>query len=235
MILPHNVVDVKELRERRYIFKDRVDAGRRLAEKVYELIEKVDLVYAIPRGGVPIGIEVAKRLNTKMDLLPCRKLVLPFNREAGFGAIDPDGEVYLNRELIDFLRLDSSVIEIAKKETLKELNYLNKVFRKGRGYNVLKDSVVIIVDDGLASGYTMTSAVEFLRRKEVEKVIVASPTASLNAVELLSTVADLLIILNIRSDLIYAVADAYINWYDLTNLDVINYLKSNKGLLSFEL
>ncbi|RLE89654.1 MAG: phosphoribosyltransferase [Thermoprotei archaeon] len=233
MKLPPNVIDEEELREKRFIFRDREEAGVRLARKLSILSKKVDLVYAIPRGGVPIGIEVAKTLATKLDLLICRKLVFPFNREAGFGAIDPEGGIYLNLELVEYFQLSNSIIEISKTDAIKELMRLNKLLRRGKKYNKLTGSV-IIVDDGIASGYTMMSAVRFVKKKGAKEVIVASPTASLAAIRLLSTIADLIVILNVRSGPVYAVADAYVNWYDLRDSDVLEYLKKNRHLLLFK-
>ncbi len=104
-----------------------------------------------------------------------------------------------------------------------------EVFRRNKPYPKLDDRIVIIVDDGLASGYTMLSAINFFKNRNVEKIIIAVPTASLSSIELIHHHVDCIVCLNVRSDIMgFAVADAYVKWYDLTDNDVLKYVDEVK-------
>ncbi|PCN50433.1 phosphoribosyltransferase [Candidatus Geothermarchaeota archaeon ex4572_27] len=153
----------EELLDRVGVFADREDAGDRLGSACREVLGSADAVYAIPMGGVPVGAGVAKALSATLDLLICRKLLIPWNREAGFGAVAPDGTVYVDRELARQLGLGDEDVRAAVEEQLEEVKRRNRVLRGGRGYPSLAGKAVVVVDDGIAAGYTMRAAVEFLR------------------------------------------------------------------------
>lgn len=220
-----NIIWDEELREKYYVFKDRVDAGRKLAEACKILFKNIDIVYAIPYGGVPIGYEVAKELDSSFDLLICRKLLIPWDREAGFGAIDPDGNIYVDEDFTSYLGLSKSEIESAINEQLNEIRNRNKILRGDRPYPSLNGKSVILVDDGIAAGYTMSIAVKFVRNKMADNIIVASPTGSLRSIIRLAKQVDYILCLNIRSSEVFAVADAYVRWRDLTDRDIMVYLR----------
>jgi predicted phosphoribosyltransferase len=155
-----------------------------------------------------------------------RKIQVPDNSEAGFGAIGPDGEVSLNIDLISQLHLTEKEVERQIHITRDIIRRRNKLFREDVPFPSLKDKVVIIVDDGLASGYTMLSAIDFVKKRNPEKVVVAVPTAPQGTVVLVLPRVDELVCLNIRSGFIFAVADAYEDWYDLEDDEVISILKN---------
>lgn len=218
------------LRDKVYIFNDRKEAGQLLAEKLktLNLIQgkgSDGIVLAIPSGGVPVAKEIAKRLNLQMDLIIVRKIQIPYNPEAGFGAMDPDGEVILNERLLGQLELTKEEIEAQKKKTGNIIKKRSQIFRGERPFPSLKEKIVILVDDGLASGYTMLSAIRYIKKRNPLKVITAVPTGSKRTVEFILPEVDELICLNIRGGFSFAVADAYINWYDLTDEEVISILK----------
>jgi len=220
------IIDEPSYRERRFIFKDRFHAGRLLAEKLrdYAAMGSVILL-AVPAGGVPVAYMIAKKLGIPMDVIVVRKIQIPWNTEAGFGALTWDGEIILNEVLIKNLGLTERMIEESVLKTRRILQERIRKFRGNKPMPDLRGKDVILVDDGLASGFTMLAAARSVKKKTPHKVVVAVPTASLGAIELLSNEVDEIVCLNIRSGPIFAVADAYQNWYDLTDEDVISILE----------
>jgi putative phosphoribosyl transferase len=213
------------LRNRQQVFRDRTDAGKRLAVFIHDHISVQDpLICAIPAGGVPIGFELAVAFRARMFLGVVRKLKVPWNPEAGFGSMTWDGKVYLNQELVRLLALTDDEIQQAVSETRKNIRERIKQFTGERPSPAVRGRTIIITDDGLASGYTMMAAVEALRTDVPHKIVVAVPTGSSGAVAVLSGMADILVCLNLRQGSPFAVADAYQSWYDLDDEEVIRYL-----------
>jgi predicted phosphoribosyltransferase len=212
-----------DLRHRSPVFKDRADAGKRLAESLRDYTSSGALVLAIPSGGVPVAQEIATNLKLAMDVIIVRKVQLPDNTEAGFGAVGPDGEVIFNDILIRRLRLSSEAIRQQVEKTRKVIEARDLAFRKGKSFPDLKEKTVILADDGLASGYTMVEAVRFVEKKKTGKIIVAVPTASESSIIFLLPLVDELHCLNVRG-YPFAVAAAYLEWHDLSDEEVISIL-----------
>ena len=207
------------------VFKDRQEAGEALGKACSEVLGEADLVYAIPRGGVPVAVPVAEALDAELDLLICRKLLIPWNREAGFGAVGPDGSVFVDRDFARYLGLSERAIREAVEEQLREISWRNERLRGGRGYPAsLEGKKVVLVDDGVAAGYTMSAALRFVKARRPREAVVAVPTGHLPSLLRLSSEADLVICLNVRSGYVFAVADAYRSWRDLTDQDVLEIL-----------
>ena len=221
-----NLIEDRSLRDKMRVFKDRKEAGRLLAQRLLKYKDIDGIVLGIPSGGVPVAAEIAKVLGLSLDVIIVRKIQLPDNPEAGFGAVGPDGEVSLNTNLISQLHLTKEEVERQIQITVDTIKRRNELFREGQQFPLLKDKVVIIVDDGLASGYTIFSAVGFTKRHKPEKVVVAVPTAPKGTVDLILPQVDELLCLNMRSGFTFAVADAYENWYDLEDEEVISILRS---------
>lgn len=213
------------LRDMVSVFEDRTDAGKRLAEYLVSYRDSQGIVLALPSGGVPVAAEIASALDLPLDLLIVRKLQIPDNPEAGFGAVGPDGEVLLNKELMKHLRLTDEQISIQIEKSRANIEKRNRIFRKEKPFPSLRDMVAIVVDDGLASGYTMLSAVRFLRKTSLKKLVAAVPTGSKKTVEAIVPEVDELFCLNMRSGPFFAVANAYRNWHDLTDEEVLSLLK----------
>jgi len=225
------IIEEPAYRERRFIFQDRFHAGKLLAEKLRNYATRGNTVLlAVPAGGVPVGYMIAKELGIPMDVIIVRKVQIPWNPEAGFGALTWDGETVLNETLIEHLGLTEKMIKESISKTLRVLRERIRKFRGDRPMPDFEGKVVILVDDGLASGFTMLAAARSIKKKEPHKIVVAVPTASAGSIELLSNEVDEIICLNIRSGPIFAVADAYRNWYDLTDEDVIDILEKAKRI-----
>lgn len=226
------ILELRELRDRLHVFRDRQDAGRMLASMLVKNRNSDALVMAIPSGGVPVGIEIARELHIPMDVIIVRKIQIPFNPEAGFGAMGPDGTVILNEHLMERLNLSSQEIDRQIERTRENILRREKLFRKGNMIPSIRNKTVILVDDGLASGYTMLAALTFTRRKGPSRIIAAVPTASARTADMINQEVDELICLNIRSGFTFAVADAYENWYDVDETEVISILDDYSGASS---
>ena len=219
------LIEDLKLRNKTRVFRDRAEAGKLLSEKLKHIAYPDTLLLAIPAGGVPVGYEIAKSNGLLMDVLIVRKIQIPGNTEAGFGALGPDGEAIFNERLLKSLRLTDEEINRQVEKTKRVLEERNRAYRGSRPFPDLKDKVAVIVDDGLASGYTMLEAVNFVKRKQAVNVIVAVPTASESSIDLLLPEVDEIYCLNARALYPFAVAEAYMKWYDVGDQEVIALLR----------
>ena len=160
-------------------FRDRRDAGRRLAEKLTaEVALKNPLVLALPRGGVPVAYEVAAALDAPLEVFLVRKLGVPGHEELAMGAIASGGVQVLNPDVVDHLGIPDSAIQAVVKEEQAELARREREYRRGRPAPDVGGRDVVLVDDGLATGSTMRAAATALRRMGPSRVVVAVPVAS---------------------------------------------------------
>jgi predicted phosphoribosyltransferase len=224
-----NVVEELAYRDREFVFKDRLHAGALLADKLRPLLAGRDVqLLAVPAGGVAVGYAVAQKLNMPFDIVIVRKIQIPWNTEAGFGAIAWDGRVLLNELLVAQLGLGTEAVEQCISQTREMVRQRMQKFRGNRPFPDLNEKTVILVDDGLASGFTMLAAAKSIRNQHPEKIVVAVPTASVASIELLASSVDELVCPNIRGGPIFAVADAYENWYDLSDDEVLELLRRSE-------
>lgn len=215
------IIEDRTMRDRLGVFEDRTDAGRRLAATLSQLEMSAEaVVCAIPAGGVPPGLEVARALKAPLRMAVVRKVQIPWNPEAGFGAVTWDGQVFLNRALMTGLDLSEAEVNAAVAKARKNVEERREKFSGGRPEPGLEGRTAILVDDGLATGYTMLAAVEAVRAGSPGEVIVAVPTGSLHAVDFIARKADLVVCLNIRTGRTFAVAQAYERWHDITDQEV---------------
>jgi putative phosphoribosyl transferase len=220
-----SILDNPELRERKFVFSDRQDAGRQLGGFIREHLKYLNpVVVAIPAGGIPVGKEVARVLTAPLELAIVRKIQIPGNTEAGFGAITWDGQVLINEPLRASLGLSRKDVDAAIDRTRK--NILDRIarFTGGRPFPDLEGKTTFLVDDGLASGFTMLAAVKSIRASHPSSIIIAVPTASAASAQRVAAEADQLICLNIRSSSRFAVAEAYEHWHDLDDQEVMKEL-----------
>ncbi len=222
------VHEIEKFRDQRHIFIDRNDSGNTLGLMLKPEYDHVEdgLILAVPAGGVPVGMKVREVLGLPIDLVIVRKLKIPGNPEAGFGAMTLDGTVFFNEPLLAELRLSSEDIEAEKNRVSRELEKRNTVFRKGRPFPNLTGKRVILVDDGLASGFTMLASVDMVKKANARETIVAVPTAPHRSIERIQSEADKIYCANIRTTPYFAVAEAYRDWYDLTEIEVMDLLET---------
>jgi putative phosphoribosyl transferase len=220
------LLDDPTLRNRTPVFADRSAAGKRLAEMLRDYREKLFRLFAIPAGGVPVAAEIAWSLAAPLDLVIVRKIQLPWTTEAGFGALDPEGTPLFNEPLMSRVLLTPQQIDAQVAKTLLNVKERESRLRGGRPYPDLAGATTIIVDDGLASGYTMRAAVRFLKGKGAGELIVAVPTALDRTAQALLPLVDLLVCPNLRGGLSFAVAEAYETWYDVDEKEVLSLVAS---------
>jgi putative phosphoribosyl transferase len=159
-----------------HTFPNRIEAGRQLAEKLDKYAGLKDvIVLGLPRGGVPIGYEVAKRLRAPLDVFTVRKLGVPGFEELAAGAIASGGVRVLNEDVMRAIPHADEVIEAVTARETAELERREQIYRQGRPPPELRDRIVILVDDGLATGATMRAAVKALRQRGAAKIVVAVP------------------------------------------------------------
>jgi putative phosphoribosyl transferase len=165
-------------------FRDRAEAGRRLARKLAAYAGKPDvIVLALPRGGVPVGYEVARALGASLDVFVVRKLGVPGHEELAMGAIASGNVRVLNDEVVRALRIPPDVIDRVTAEEQIELERREQLYRDGRPAADVRGRAAILVDDGLATGASMSAAVAALRQLGPKRIVVAVPVAAASACE----------------------------------------------------
>jgi putative phosphoribosyl transferase len=209
-------------------FRDRSDAGRRLAEVLGWLRDQQPIVLGLPRGGVVVAAEIATALDAPLDVLVVRKLGAPGAEEFAIGAIAP-GATLLNRELIIRLGIPREyLMRIISRET-EELRRREEVYRNGSPPPDVRGRTVILVDDGLATGATAQAAIESLRRRQPNRIVFAAPVCSPESAEALRRVADEVECLfcpqNLRS-----VGEWYEDFSPTTDAEVIRCLGSARSI-----
>jgi putative phosphoribosyl transferase len=173
------------------VFHDRSEAGRLLAEKLAQYADRPDvLVLALPRGGVPVGYEVARALHVPMDVFIVRKLGVPGHEEFAMGAVATGGVRVLNDQVVSALGIPGYVIDAVAKWEQQELERRERLYRGNRPTPDVRGKTVILVDDGLATGSTMLAAVRALRQQRPGRIVVAAPVAASDTCELLKEEVD---------------------------------------------
>ena len=161
------------------IFRDRRDAGQQLAEELIAYADRADvLVLALPRGGVPIAYEVAKRLSAPLDIFLVRKLGVPGHEELAMGAIATGGMRVINEPVVTSLGIPDEVIDRVAEREQQELERRERAYRDGRPAPDVRGRTVILIDDGLATGATMRAAAAALRQQQPARIVVAVPVAA---------------------------------------------------------
>ena len=178
------------------IFRDRRDAGQQLATRLQFLGGQSNvIVLGIPRGGVVVSAEVARALNTPLDVFIARKLGAPFNPELAIGAVTSTGDVLLDDELVRDLRISDAVIEHEVEHQRKEIERRLGMYRQGRALLDVKNKTVVLIDDGIATGSTVLASLRSLRKQEPTRLILAVPVAPAETLKRLKRECDQAIVL----------------------------------------
>jgi predicted phosphoribosyltransferase len=228
-----NVYYVDELSWSAPVFTDRREAGEILGRILARRLGRVDVVYGLAAGGVPVALEAARQLGACLDVVVVKKITYPWTTEAGFGAVAVDGSYDYDRSAASYLGYsDAKVAELAR-EVRERVVRRTLLVRGSTEYPVLRGLRVVLVDDGIATGYTMLVAARFLRRLGPDKLYLAAPTASIDGARFVSGEADEVVVVNIRGGPVYAVADAYVEWHDVSDEELSAYIDEARegGLL----
>ncbi len=204
------------------MFKNRKDAGEKLAGALKKYEAENPLILAIPRGGVEVGLQVARELNADFSLIIARKLPFPDNPEAGFGAIAENGSTFIFEDAYYWLAGEN--IERIKQQQIAEIERRVKALRGGNPLPDMKGRTVILIDDGIAMGSTMRAAIELCKNREARKIVVAVPVAGREVAEEIERKVDELVVLEIPA-YFRAVAQAYERWYDVSDEEVLDLLR----------
>lgn len=199
-------------------FEDRTDAGRRLADRIPPGAEVV--VLAIPRGGVPVAREVARRLGAPLDIVALRKLGAPGNPELGIGAIAGDGTRVLDERLVRMLGVSESYVDAEAARQLEEVRRRASAYRGDRPPPEVAGKTCVVVDDGIATGGSMRTAIRWLRARGAGRVVAAVPVAPADAVERLAAEADEVVVLE-APESFRAVSEWYRDFPQVSDAEVV--------------
>jgi len=173
------------------IYKDRKDAGIQLVSRLTEYKDREDvLVLALPRGGVVIGYEVAKTLNCPLDIIIIRKIGFPGQPELAIGAVSETGAVVLNEDIISAYKVSKDYIEEEILRQKKEISRRITLYRSGKGIPPLDGKIIILVDDGVATGATIKAAISTLKKEKIVRLVAALPVSSEDAEEGIKQMVD---------------------------------------------
>jgi putative phosphoribosyl transferase len=209
-----------------FVFSDRSEAGRRLAERLVRFKTERPLVLVLPRGGVPVGFEVAVSLDAPLDLILVRKIGAPFQPELAIGAV-VDGEhaeTVLNRDLVAALQIEEGYVERERAKQLEEIERRRRLYAAGRPRIDTRDRTAIVVDDGIATGATMEAALGAVRRAGPRRLVLAVPVAPPDTIERLRPQVDEVECLLIP-DYLGAIGGFYADFRQLSDGEVVALLE----------
>ena len=191
-------------------FTDRVDAGRRLAERLRGELAPDAVVLGLPRGGVPVAYEVARALDLPLDVVVVRKLGLPYQPELAMGAVGEDVRV-LNEQVLQMARVDAAELEAVERRERAEVVRRTTALRAGRRPVPIAGHEVVVIDDGIATGSTARAACQVVRARGARRVVLAAPVAPASAPQVLADAADSLVLLHV-TDRFGAVGQFYVDF-----------------------
>ncbi|KTD66647.1 phosphoribosyltransferase [Legionella santicrucis] len=205
-------------------YSDRYQAGHVLADLLKDYASRTDvIILALPRGGVPVAYEIAKKLSLELDIFIVRKLGVPGHEEFAMGAIASGGIVALNEEVLSTLHIEKDAVNNVLQSEQSELSRRESVYRGNKSFPDLMEKTIILVDDGIATGYTMRAAIAALKQKHPAKIIIAVPVAARSTCDELASLVDS-IICPLRPVNFYAVGLWYNDFSQTTDDEVIKLL-----------
>lgn len=208
-------------------FRDRTDAGIRLANALAKYQGEDLIIYALPRGGVPLGVEIAKRLNAPLDLLITKKIGHPRNPEYAIGAITEDGDPVCNQEEVEWV--DRQWLEEETARMRVEIKRRREKYFGEIAQHPIEGKTVIIVDDGIATGYTMFASINEIKKRKPSKIVVAIPVTPEDIANKLRAIVDDLVSVQIDPFYLGAVGAYYDDFSQVEDEEVIALLKSVAG------
>jgi len=206
------------------LFKDRKEAGKKLAQALNSFSGRDALVLAIPRGGVVVAEPVAEALEAELDVIIPRKVGAPGNKELAVAAVAPDGTVLYNERALNLLGLNKEDLAPEIEKEIKEIKRRLQVYRGHREEPRVKDRVVIVIDDGLATGFTMEAALVSLTKKEPRELILAVPVAPPDTLERLRSLVNEAVCL-VTPEPFYAVGQFYLSFPQVEDEEVLSILR----------
>ena len=201
------IIEKTSLRDRLKVYRDRVHAAKILANMIKDLVDENTCLAAIPNGGVPVGVTIAEMLNIGLGLMIVARLLIPWERMMGFGALSFDGVLEINWENVKRFNIVREVVEEQLRSARRKIDDMLRRFEP-RVADLSCYKTMILVDDGIASGYTMLASIKSVRRRWDGKVIAAAPTGFKDGISLLKDIADMILCPNIKSTI--HIRDAYI-------------------------
>src|ERR687894_2968834 len=206
-------------------FRDREDAGRRLAERLSRFRDERPVVFALPRGGVPVAYEISRSLGVPLEVFVARKLGAPGQPEFGIGAVAAGGVRVLNEDVVGRLGIPEDYVERITERETAEVGRRMRLFRGDRAEPEVRGRTVILVDDGLATGVTARAAIRALRLMEPRRLVLAAPVCAAQTAELLDPEVDELVCLEAPPDL-GAIGFWYRDFSQTSDEEVIELLES---------
>lgn len=208
-------------------FKDRIDAGRQLAEALEERDVDPEIILAIPRGGLPLGRAVADRLGVPLDIVVASKIGAPHNPEFAIGAVASDGSAWLDRDTIDRLDVDETYVERERAREAENARTKADRYRRDRPAPDLAGKAVVIVDDGVATGSTAIAALRLVREQGADRIVLAVPVGPPDTVSELKSVADEVVCIStpVRFS---AVGQFYDRFGQVSDDEAIAYLRADE-------
>lgn len=197
-------------------FENRADAGEKLMDLVNQYRDQIDMILAIPRGGVEVAEIIARELNKPLALISARKIGAPHNPEVAIGAVAPDGSTWYNEELVNHLHLDREQLEDLSRQAGAVQAERRAAYGSEVNLNEVADKGVLVVDDGAATGATLIASIEALRRAGANPVGAAVPVASIDVVSLMEDKADFFLALETPGDFL-AVGQYYREFGDVSD------------------
>lgn len=213
------------------LYKDRKDAGKQLGEALLKFKSEDTVVLGIPRGGVVVAAEVARVLNAPLDVIIPRKLGAPHNPEVAIGAVTQDGTVIKDEVMVRRLGITDSQIDSMAEGVLDEIERRVAVYRNGKEGLNIRSKTVIVVDDGIATGFTVQAALQSVRNAGSKKLVLAIPVAPADTLSLLREKVDELVCIH-APEIFYAVGQFYVDFEQTSDDEVIEALSKNNGTLS---
>ncbi len=207
------------------MFKERASAGRDLANSLEKFRDQNVLVIGIPRGGVIVAAEVADALNAPLDLIITRKIGAPGNEELAIGAVAGVGQVMLNSKLVEALNVSKDYIEERVEKAVAEIKRRRRLYLGELPSTNVGNKTVLVIDDGLATGYTALAAIEMLRTMKPQKIVLAVPVAPSETVARLTPEVDELVCLSMPREF-FAVGQFYDEFHQVTDEEVIDRIKA---------